>query len=89
MKCSQLIILTLILLISSQVNSWHQHCTHHNLHHGHYPHHHHDYYNHDHHHHVSHHRHIGDRTVHGHMTNVAPSAENIITPEIGIIIYKI
>lgn len=82
MKSSQLILFALILLVCGEVKAWHHHCAHHHLH-GHHVHsnhhHHHEYY--------GHHHHINERTIHGHMTNVAPSASSVISPDIGKLFF--
>ena len=38
--------------------------------------------------HIADHVHVGDRTIHGKMTNISPSAIRVISPQIGIYQFK-
>jgi hypothetical protein len=83
MKSFKLLFAFFMILISYGIKAFrhHHHCFHQTLHHSHVIHHvHYPLHNCYHH---NHHHHVGHKTVHGHMTNVSPSSNSIITPEIG------
>ena len=87
MKSSQILLISFICFILSKASSRHLHYDHHHIGHSHYvPSYHH--FNHHHSYYAPHH-HIHDRTIHGHMTNVAPSASSVISPDIGIFYNKL
>jgi hypothetical protein len=78
---TKIIFLAVFLQLNQIVLSYSPHCDHHHLHshvvvqHNHYD----DL-------HFSDHIHVGDTTIHGHLTNVAPSSRVLVNPGISIII---
>lgn len=85
MKSFKLLFAFFMILMSNGIKAFHHHhnCLHKTLHqsriiyHSHNPH--------TNCHHNFRHYSVGHKTVHGYMTNVAPSSKSIITPQIGLV----